>query len=59
MEFSVKYVYVLIDSDKDVVAIYENLDIAKKLKGPLEEGELIEADYEENAEQISLVRKKV
>lgn len=29
------------------------------LKGPLEEGELIEADYEENAEQISLVRKKV
>lgn len=28
------------------------------LKGPLNEGELIEADYEENAEQIHVIRKK-
>ncbi|MEY4610967.1 MAG: hypothetical protein RL246_1286 [Bacteroidota bacterium] len=28
------------------------------LKGPLKEGELIEADYEENAEQIHVIRKK-
>jgi ATP-dependent Clp protease ATP-binding subunit ClpC len=28
------------------------------LKGPLGEGELIEADYEENAEQIHVIRKK-
>jgi ATP-dependent Clp protease ATP-binding subunit ClpC len=37
----------------------EDLLAEEILKGPLEEGELIEADYEENAEQISLVRKKV
>ncbi len=37
----------------------EDLLVEEILKGPLEEGELIEADYEENAEQISLVRKKV
>jgi len=36
----------------------EDLLAEEILKGPLEEGELIEADYEENAEQISLVRKK-
>jgi ATP-dependent Clp protease ATP-binding subunit ClpC len=37
----------------------EDLLAEEILKGPLEEGELIEADYEENAEQISLVRKRV
>jgi ATP-dependent Clp protease ATP-binding subunit ClpC len=37
----------------------EDLLAEEILKGPLEVGELIEADYEENAEQISLVRKKV
>jgi len=37
----------------------EDLLAEEILKGPLEDGELIEADYEENAEQISLVRKKV
>lgn len=37
----------------------EDLLAEEILKGPLEEGQLIEADYEENAEQISLVRKKV
>jgi len=37
----------------------EDLLAEEILKGPLEEGELIEADYEENAEQIILVRKKV
>ncbi len=37
----------------------EDLLAEEILKGPLEEGELIEAEYEENAEQISLVRKKV
>ena len=37
----------------------EDLLAEEILKGPLEEGELIEADYEENAERISLVRKKV
>jgi len=37
----------------------EDLLAEEILKGPLAEGELIEADYEENAEQISLVRKKV
>ena len=37
----------------------EDLLAEEILKGPLEEGELIEADYQENAEQISLVRKKV
>jgi len=37
----------------------EDLLAEEILKGPLAEGEFIEADYEENAEQISLVRKKV
>ena len=37
----------------------EDLLAEEILKGPLAEGELIEADYVENAEQISLVRKKV
>jgi len=37
----------------------EDLLAEEILKGPLAEGELIEADYVENAEQISLVRKKI
>lgn len=37
----------------------EDLLAEEILKGPLAAGELIQADYEENAEQISLIRKKL